>query len=70
MSNRVTHRRMPQTIRGVSNIERSLLINVTILANIAKEFNVPAVLTAVETESFSGYIPQPNLERPKRRPEP
>src|SRR4029078_2548306 len=26
------------------------------LAKVAKEFNVPAVLTAVETESFSGYI--------------
>ena len=26
------------------------------LAKVAKEFNVPAVLTAVETESFSGYL--------------
>src|SRR5438128_4181865 len=47
----------PQMIFGVSNIDRSLLINnVTLLAIVAKEFNVPTVLTAVETESFSGYI--------------
>ena len=29
---------------------------VTLLAKVAKLFNVPAILTAVETESFSGYI--------------
>lgn len=47
----------PQMLFGVANIERSLLINnVTLLAKVAKEFNVPAVLTAVETESFSGYV--------------
>lgn len=47
----------PQMTFGVANIDRSLLINnVTLLAKVAKEFNVPAVLTAVETESFSGYI--------------
>ena len=34
--------------------------NVTLLAKVAKEFNVPSILTAVETESFSGYI-WPNL---------
>ncbi len=42
---------------GVSNIDRATLINnVTLLAKVAKEFNVPAVITAVETESFSGYV--------------
>ncbi len=42
---------------GVANIDRATLINnVTLLAKVAKEFNIPAVLTAVETESFSGYI--------------
>jgi nicotinamidase-related amidase len=42
---------------GVANADRAGLINnVTLLAKVAKEFNVPAVLTAVETESFSGYI--------------
>lgn len=47
----------PQMLFGVSNIDRAMLINnVTLLAKVAKEFNVPAVLTAVETESFSGYV--------------
>ena len=46
----------PQMTFGVANIDRSTLINVTLLAKMAKEFNVPAVLTAVETESFSGYL--------------
>jgi len=47
----------PQMSFGVANIDRSLLMNnVTLLAKVAKEFKVPAVLTAVETESFSGYV--------------
>jgi nicotinamidase-related amidase len=47
----------PQMTFGVAGAERATLINnVTLLAKVAKEFNVPAVLTAVETESFSGYI--------------
>jgi nicotinamidase-related amidase len=47
----------PQMTFGVANIERQQLINnVVMLAKAAKEFGVPAVLTAVETESFSGYI--------------
>jgi nicotinamidase-related amidase len=47
----------PQMTFGVANIDRATLINnVTLLAKAAKEFNVPTVLTAVETESFSGYI--------------
>jgi nicotinamidase-related amidase len=47
----------PQMTFGVANIDRATLINnVTLLARVAKEFNVPSVLTAVETESFSGYI--------------
>jgi nicotinamidase-related amidase len=47
----------PQMTFGVASIDRATLINnVTMLARVAKEFNVPAVLTAVETESFSGYI--------------
>ena len=38
-------------------MDRATLINnVTLLAKVAKEFKVPAVLTAVETESFSGYV--------------
>ena len=47
----------PQMTFGVANIERATLINnVTLLARVAKEFKVPAILTSVETESFSGYI--------------
>src|SRR4026209_2577259 len=47
----------PQMLFGVANIDRATLINnVTLLAKVAKEFNIPAVITAVETESFSGYV--------------
>src|ERR1051325_11196735 len=47
----------PQILFGVANADRAGLINnVTLLAKVAREFNVPAVLTAVETESFSGYV--------------
>jgi nicotinamidase-related amidase len=47
----------PQMIFGVANIERQQLVNnVVMLAKSAREFEVPTVLTAVETESFSGYI--------------
>src|SRR6185503_16553521 len=47
----------PQMTFGVSNIDRATLINnVTLLAKCAKEYKVPVVLSAVETESFSGYI--------------
>jgi nicotinamidase-related amidase len=47
----------PQMTFGVGNMDRgSLINNVTLLAKVAREFNVPAVLTAVETESFSGYL--------------
>lgn len=47
----------PQMTFGVASIDRASLINnVTLLAKVAKEFQVPAVLTAVETESFSGYV--------------
>jgi nicotinamidase-related amidase len=47
----------PQMLFGVANADRATLINnVTLLAKVAKQFKVPAVLTAVETESFSGYV--------------
>jgi nicotinamidase-related amidase len=46
----------PQMTFGVASIDRATLIsNVTLLAKVAKEFKVPTVLTAVESESFSGY---------------
>jgi nicotinamidase-related amidase len=47
----------PQMLFGVANADRATLINnVTLLAKVAKEYKVPSVLTAVETESFSGYV--------------
>ncbi len=47
----------PQMTFGVASIDRAMLMNnVTLIAKVAKEFNVPAVLTAVETEGFSGYV--------------
>ncbi|MDB5931423.1 MAG: isochorismatase hydrolase [Polaromonas sp.] len=47
----------PQMTFGVANIDRQLLKNnVIALAKSAKAFNVPTVLTSVETESFSGNI--------------
>ena len=47
----------PQMTFGVANIDRALLINnVTLLAKVAKEYGVPSVVTAVETEGFSGYV--------------
>src|SRR5947209_3575682 len=47
----------PQMLFGVASMDRATLINnVILLAKVAKEFRVPAVITAVETESFSGYV--------------
>src|ERR1039457_5627422 len=47
----------PQMLFGVANADRATLINnVILLAKVAKEYNVPAVLTAVETESFRRYV--------------
>jgi nicotinamidase-related amidase len=47
----------PQMTFGVASIDRATLMNnVTLMAKVAKEFKVPAVLTAVETEAFSGYV--------------
>src|ERR1700737_2358617 len=43
----------PQMLFGVEDINRASLINnVTLIAKAAKEFGVPAVLTAAETEGF------------------
>lgn len=47
----------PQMAFGVTSIDRQLLKNnVVAMAKTAKLFNIPIILTAVETESFSGYI--------------
>ena len=48
----------PQMLFGVgSGIDRQQLVNnVVLLARGAKEYNVPTILTTVETESFSGQM--------------
>ena len=47
----------PQMAFGVTSIDRqSLKNNVVALAKAAKLFGAPIILTAVETEAFSGYI--------------
>lgn len=46
----------PQMLFGVSNFDRQQIINLnTALAKAARVFNVPVVLTSVETKGFSGY---------------
>lgn len=47
----------PQMLFGVANIERQVLINNVVgLAKASKTFNIPTILTTVETESFSGFM--------------
>ena len=47
----------PQMAFGVASKDRQLLLdNVVALAKTAKVFDVPTILTTVETESFSGYM--------------
>ncbi|SIN75106.1 Nicotinamidase-related amidase [Singulisphaera sp. GP187] len=47
----------PQMTFGVTSIDRQTLVNnVLVLAKASKIFNVPTILTTVETESFSGYM--------------
>ncbi|BDV42228.1 hydrolase [Geotalea uraniireducens] len=47
----------PQMTFGVANIDRQALFNnVLLLAKAAKIFNVPTILTTVETKSFSGNM--------------
>lgn len=47
----------PQMAFGVTSIDRQMLKNnVIAMAKTAKLFNIPTILTAVETESFSGYL--------------
>src|SRR5436305_8755917 len=45
----------PQMLFGVANFDRQAIINNNVaLAKAARVFDVPAVLTAVETKGFSG----------------
>lgn len=47
----------PQMLFGVANFDRQTVINNTVgLAKAAKLFEVPVVLSTVETTSFSGYM--------------
>src|SRR3954471_21064544 len=47
----------PQMAFGVTSIDRQALMNNTVgLAKAAKVFNVPVILTTVETKAFSGYM--------------
>jgi nicotinamidase-related amidase len=47
----------PQMTFGVANIDRQTLFNnVMMLAKAAKSFNVPTILTTVESKSFSGNM--------------
>ncbi|AOK61551.1 hydrolase [Burkholderia ubonensis] len=46
----------PQMAFGVQSIDRQVLKNnVVALAKAAKTFDIPTIITSVETESFSGY---------------
>src|SRR2546426_3537901 len=60
----------PQMFFGVANIDRQdLLNNVLVLAKAAKIFQVPVILTAVETEEVNGKI-TPQLLHPFPHPKP
>ncbi len=60
----------PQMLFGVSNFDRQTIINNTVaLSKAARVFNLPVVLSTVETKSFSGYIwPQIKAVFPKEAP--
>ena len=60
----------PQMLFGVSNFDRQSIINNNIaLAKAARVFDVPVVLSTVETKTFSGYMwPQIQAVFPKQEP--
>ena len=60
----------PQMLFGVSNFDRQTIINNTVgLSKVAKVFDVPVVLTTVETRSFSGNLwPQIQAVFPNHTP--
>src|ERR1700757_1650610 len=60
----------PQMLFGVSNFDRQSIINNTVaFGKAAKVFDVPVVLTTVETQSFSGNMwPQLRAVFPKQTP--
>jgi nicotinamidase-related amidase len=60
----------PQMLFGVSNFDRQSIINNTVaLSKAARVFNLPVVLSTVETKSFSGNLwPQIKAVFPKVTP--
>lgn len=60
----------PQMLFGVSNFDRQSIINNTVaLAKATRVFDVPVVLTTVETKSFSGNLwPQLQAVYPETTP--
>lgn len=59
----------PQMAFGVASIDRQILKNNTLgLAKAAKVFNVPTILTTVETKAFSGYMWPELLDIIKQEP--
>jgi nicotinamidase-related amidase len=60
----------PQMLFGVENFDRQDVINKTVaLAKAARLFDVPTILSTVETKSFSGYIwPQLKAVFPDQEP--
>ena len=60
----------PQMLFGVSNFDRQQVINHNVaLAKTARVFDVPAILTTVETKSFSGPMwPQVQAVFPRQTP--
>lgn len=55
----------PQMVFGVASIDRQALFNnVMLLVKAAKIFNMPTILTAVESKSFSGNM-WPRLPVPR-----
>ena len=60
----------PQMLFGVSNFDRQSIINFNVaIAKAARVFDIPVILTTVETKGFSGYLwPQVQAVFPKQEP--
>ena len=60
----------PQMLFGLANFDRHMIINNNVaLAKATRVFEVPVVLTTVETKSFSGYVwPQVQAVFPNQTP--
>ncbi len=60
----------PQMLFGVANFDRqSIINNNVVLAKAARVFDIPVVISTVETKSFSGYMwPQIQAIFPNQKP--